>query len=243
MKRRLVVFVALFISQTVFASELIESADSVDDVNFKVVKILNKITEDSIIPMEKTRGFNYRYATRWYSPYKFEVYVGKFTKKAGDSIIRIESDRNGEAKVLRWVMEQEVFNAQATSPVGEIKPKSHALNQTINVFSPALSVLHSGYNSPFYQPSEMYLKSAMFLLIDLAIAGTVALYAQSTSKKRSVTSLEYGHHASKVNLAHGPLSGFLIGFLIIPRIYRSMEGYQEIATQNRFAELSYTFQF
>ena len=40
--------------------------------------------------------------------------------------------------------------------------------------------------------------------------------------------------------SHG---GLVLAALIIPRIYRSVEGFHDTAAQNRIAELSYTYRF
>ena len=48
----------IFYSFTLYASESFETPATVVDTNLKVVRLLNKITENSIQSMESTRGFN-----------------------------------------------------------------------------------------------------------------------------------------------------------------------------------------
>ncbi|MDX1961045.1 MAG: hypothetical protein SFU98_20920 [Leptospiraceae bacterium] len=231
----------------IFSTEALESPEPVEDVNYKVVKILNKITEDTVIPLEKTKGFNYRYGTKWFSPYRFEVYVGKFTKKLGDSIIRVEAPRKGEARIVKMAIEQELFNEKIDPSElnKQIRYKSHLLNQSFNFISPAFGIAHAGFRSPFYTNDEMLIKMAIYVLIDVAIVGLVAAYAQNTTRSRRVFD-NFGQTESppsRVDLVNGPLAGLLFGMLLIPRTIRGFDGYNDIATQNRFAELGYTFRF
>ena len=77
------IFIALWILSSTFvmASESFESPTSVEDTNLKVVKLLNKITDNSLRSIESTGGFNYRYRSGLLSPFRFNVYVGKLSKK------------------------------------------------------------------------------------------------------------------------------------------------------------------
>jgi hypothetical protein len=68
-KNIIIVVASLIFNFTLFTSsvysyEVVESLDSVEDTNLKIIKLLNNLTEDKVEPLEKTRGFSYRYSTR-----------------------------------------------------------------------------------------------------------------------------------------------------------------------------------
>ncbi|HMY66642.1 MAG TPA: hypothetical protein PL048_18645 [Leptospiraceae bacterium] len=228
------------------ANETIELTENVEDANYKVVRLLNRLSDNTTVPVEKTRGFNYRYATAWYTPYRYEVYVGKMGKKNETSLIRIEAPRRGEAKVLRSIFEEEILQGESekNEAAERIRSKSHILNQGFNMLAPSLGILHSGYNSPFYQSGEMYQRAAIFALVDIVIIGVISFYAQSTAKKKSYSKwITHLGEPSNVNLMEGRYHGLVLGLLIIPRLIRAADGFSEVATQNRMAELSYTVRF
>jgi hypothetical protein len=241
-------FIYLFlfiIGLPVYTSEIIESSEPIEDLNLTVVQLLNQITDDSIKPIDKTRGFNYRYKPYFLSPFRFDVYIGKFSKKNSDSIVRIESPRRGEARVYRDVIEQTLTPDKPwLVPATPIETKSHAVFQISNFVSPSLGIIYSGYKSPFYDRDEMITKSVLYLLIDLAIVSAVAFYAQNTKKSKSLDDkLLLKPGPNDLDLVNGRNAGILFGLLAIPRIVRAIDGSYEIATQNRFAELGYSIHF
>ena len=115
----------------------------------------------------------------------------------------------------------------------DIKKKSHILAQTLNIVSPSLSIFYLGYNSPFYQTSEMLMKMGLYFLIDMVIIGLFALYAENTVKTKSVLDrflLKEGPDG--FDLLKGSNSGFFLAFLAVPRMIRAVDGFNETATQN-----------
>lgn len=227
------------------ASEIVESSEPIEDLNLTIVQLLNNITDDSIKPIDKTSGFNYRYKPVFLSPFRFDVYVGKFSKKNSDSIVRIESPRKGEARVYRDIIEQALFPDKVWAiPPTPIQSKSHLAFQATNFISPSLGIIYSGYKSPFYDRDEMITKSALYLLIDLAIVSVVAIYAQNTKRTKSnEDKLLLKPGPDDLDLINGRNAGILFGLLTIPRIVRAIDGTYEIATQNRIAELGYSVHF
>ena len=154
------------------ASESFESPASVEDTNLKIVKLLNKITDNSILPVESTGGFNYRYRSSLLSPFRFNVYVGRFTKKSEDSIVRIEASKNGEAKLLKTILEVEVNKNTAEYRFEQaLNPKYHIVSQTLNFVTPAASVFYNSYNSPFYTTSDTVIKTTCRLYRKNRIVG------------------------------------------------------------------------
>lgn len=233
------IFVFLFLTSfSLFSYEVVESVDTVEDTNLKVIRLLNHLTEDRIVPLEKTRGFNYRYAPAWYSPMKFDFYIGKFTKKSQGALIRIEAPRRGEEKILKALVSNHLnLEDESISKLSDIKKKNHFVFQTLNTVSPVIGIFYSGYNSPFYQTNEMLMKMGLYFLIDMVIVGLFALYAENTVKTKSVLDrvlLREGPDG--FDLLKGSNSGLFFAFLAVPRLIRAYDGYSEIATQNRVQE-------
>ncbi|MCB1143534.1 MAG: hypothetical protein H7A24_11400 [Leptospiraceae bacterium] len=241
----LLVFLSIFPG---FASEVIESQYSIEDTNLRITKLLNHITDDSIRLEDKTRGFNYHYTPRWYTPFRFNLYIGKFSKNYEGAIIRIEAPRKGETKVFRSIIEQELeIASEITNSEKKFEPiqtKSHAVSLSLNFISPAFSVWYSGHHSPFYQTWEMLGKMGLYFVIDVVIVGLFALYAQNTRRSKDLLDkLLWRKGPDDLDLAHGKYSSALLVALTIPRLYRMSESFSEIGTQNRLAELSYSIDF
>jgi hypothetical protein len=242
---RLIFLFSFVLVGNLFPKEVVEISEPVEDVNFKVLEFLNTFTDNSVKSIEKTDGFNYHYRPYFWSPYRFQIYVGRYSKKTNDSLIRIEAPRSGEAKVYRSILEQTFLpNKVWDSPPIPIYKKQHFIYQPVNLLSPSLGILYSGYSSPFYLKDEMILKAVLYFFIDLAIVGTFAIIAENTKKTKSVQDrllLQPGQN--NLNLLTGKYAGPMFAILAIPRLIRSIDGYYEIATQNRFVELGYTFRF
>lgn len=227
------------------ASESFESPASVEDTNLKIVKLLNKITDNSILPVESTGGFNYRYRSSLLSPFRFNVYVGRFTKKSEDSIVRIEASKNGEAKLLKTILEVEVNKNTADYRFEQaLNPKYHIVSQTLNFVTPAASVFYNSYNSPFYTTSDTVIKMGTYALIDMVIIAIAAFYINNskTGNKNIYDDLLNKKGQGK-DFRDYPQRDFIFAALLLPRIYRSVEAFHDTAAQNRIAELSYTYRF
>ena len=248
------IFIFTLFTSSVYSYEVVESIDSVEDTNLKIIKLLNNLTEDKIEPLEKTRGFSYRYSPVWYSPFKFDFYIGKFTKKSQGALIRIEASRRGEEKIYKAILSKYLALSEDENLKGlDIKKKNHLLTQTFNIVSPSLSIFYLGYDSPFYQTNEMLMKMGLYFLIDMVIVGLFAFYAENTVKTKSILDrvlLKEGPDG--FDLLKGSNSGFFLAFLAVPRIFRAIDGYNETATQNKIhdfigqkanLELAYTVRY
>ncbi|MCB1177982.1 MAG: hypothetical protein KDK36_10420 [Leptospiraceae bacterium] len=245
MKIILILILQLILFKEIIGSEIVESDEPIEDLNLRIVELLNNITSNSVQQESKTSGFNYRYKPYFFSPFRFDVYIGKFSKKSEESIVRVEAPRRGEARVLRDIIEQTITPDKPwIAPAVPVQSKSHIAYQATNLISPSLGIIYSGYKSPFYDKGEMIMKSALYLLIDLAIVGAVAIYAQNTkSSKSTEDKLLLKPGPNDLDLIRGKNAGLLIGLLMIPRAYRAIDGAYEIGTQNRIAELGYTIHF
>lgn len=227
------------------ASESFESPTSVEDTNLKIIKLLNKITDDSVVSLESTGGFNYRYRSGLLSPFRFNVYVGRFTKKSEDSIVRIEATKNGEAKLLKTILEVELNKNSADYKFEEaLKPKYHIVSQTLNLVTPSASVFYNSYNSPFYTTSDTVIKMGTYAMIDMVILAIAAFYINNTKtgNKNIYGDLLNKPGPSKYIFAQ-PHGDVVLAALLLPRLYRSVEAFHDTAAQNRIAELSYTYRF
>lgn len=244
-------FILFFLLLTeIYSSELVETKYTIEDTNLRLIKILNKITDNSIKPVEKTSGFNYRYKSNFFSPFRFDIYVGKFSKKNEESIIRIESTKNGEAKVFKNILDVEFNKNESEYKFQQsFSKKSHILSQTLNWMTPTFSVWYNAYNSPFYSRNDTIIKSIFYLLYDIVVISITAFYINN-SNLNDKSRLDDLLNKQGVNapgkgeaLFDGNHGSILIGLLAIPRLYRSFEAYNDTAAQNRMAELSFTYRF
>ena len=245
---RFILFFLLCIK--ISSSELVETKYSIEDTNLRLIKILNKITDNSIKPVEKTSGFNYRYKSNFFSPFRFDIYVGKFSKKNEESIIRIESTKNGEAKVFKNILDVELNKNESEYKFQQsFSKKSHLLSQGLNLITPTFSVWYNAYGSPFYSRNDTVIKSIFYLLYDIVVIAFTAFYINNSNindksrlddllNRRGVNAPGKGEALFDGN--HGSI---LIGLLAIPRLYRGFEAYNDTAAQNRMAELSFTYRF
>lgn len=238
-------FFILIFSPCLFAKEIVNVPQQLEDVNLKTLEFLNHFTENKIKAVEKTLGFSYRYKPFFWSAYRFDIYIGKFSKKNEDTLIRVETPRSGESKVYRSILEQYITPEKKwDSPEIPIHYKQHYFYQPINLISPTLGIIYSGYKSPFYLQDEMVLKSMIYTLWDIGIISLFAIIAENTKKTKSLKDrilLQPGEN--NLNLLTGKYASPMFLVLAIPRVIRAVDGYYEIATQNRFAELGYTYRF
>ena len=236
---KIVLFFIILYSIPILSFEVIETQDTVEDTNLKVIKLLNNLTEDRVDLVDKTRGFNYRYSPLWYSPFKFDVYIGKFVKKAQGSIIRIESTRKGEEKILRSLFAKELnLNRDETKETDlVILKKNHIVTQSLNFVSPPLGIFYLGYKSPLYNRSEVITKMGLYFLIDAVIVSLFAIYAENTVRTKSVADRIFLKEGpNKLDLLTGDYSGLMFTFLAIPRVIRAIDAFAENSSNNRYNE-------
>ena len=236
---RIILFLIFLSYIPILSFEVIKTQDTVEDTNLKVIKLLNNLTDDGVDLVDKTRGFNYRYSPVWYSPFKFDVYIGKFVKKAQGSIIRIESTRKGEEKILRSLFAKELNlnrdQSQETNVI--ITKKNHFVAQSLNFISPPMGIFYLGYKSPLYSTSEVITKMGLYFLIDAVIVSLFAIYAENTVRTKSVADrLLLKEGPDKLNLLSGDYSGLMFTFLAIPRVIRAIDAFAETSSSNRYNE-------
>lgn len=224
---------------------MIETNKNVEDMNKSIKIFLNNLTQKTIVSESNTQGFNYRYTPKWYNPFNFDFYIGDFSKKGNSTIIRLEAPKTGEEQLYKQLVETKVLN----QPVPEdrkqtkIQKKSHITSQTLNLITPAASILYNSYKSPLYTTSDTFINSSLYFLTDLLIIGLFAWYSDQNLPKKSIADNMLNKQGPQKDLFRGQYGGALLGVLMIPRMLRMTGAYQDTGTQNRMAELSYTYYY
>lgn len=246
MKRFFLFFFLVGFFVQIFSSEFLELDESYEVTNYKMIQFLNKITDSKVKTLEKTRGFDYRYQAKWYTPYNYDIFIGRYNNKSLNSIIRIESNKRGEEKVYKQILEQELLRKELDKASSNpIQTKSHLISQSLNLISPIFSISYNAKNSPLFTFEDALLRSSKYFLADILVVAGVAVIAKSTLKKRkqvqSITDpLGKG---PDYTLTTGKFRFALLGGLLLSRFVHSFSAYEDVGTQNRLAEIGYTLQF
>ncbi|MCB1189460.1 MAG: hypothetical protein H7A23_02130 [Leptospiraceae bacterium] len=228
-----------------YSSEVIETNQSVENANKSVKIFLNTLTKKKYVSENKTKGFTYRYTPKWYNPFNFDIYVGNFSKATNTSIIRLETPKHGEEQLYKQLIETKVLKQPIPKDKKKtpIQSKSHIISQTLNLITPGASVLYNSYKSPLYTTSDTLTNTSFYLLADLLIIGIASWYSDQNLPKKGLADKMLNKQGPNRSLFTGPYSGVLIGVLMIPRAFRMIGSYHDTGTQNRMAELSYTYHF
>ncbi|MCE9498999.1 MAG: hypothetical protein K8R21_00530 [Leptospira sp.] len=235
-------FVCLFYTTTVFSAEIIEIPGTIEDNNLKIIKVLSMITDNSFSAPDKTRGFHYRYSDKWYSPFSFDLYVGRVNKNSQDTMIRIESQKRGVEKILRQIAEAELLK-NPDNGGRRITSKSHILSQLFNVAQPAVSVFYNSYHSPVYQGNDRIKSMALYILADILLVGGAYYYTETQRDKKNFIDDMLNKKGETGNPFRGHNSGIMFGALAITRLIRITGSYSDTGMQNRLAEFTYSYKF
>ncbi|MDF3820757.1 hypothetical protein P3G55_12645 [Leptospira sp. 96542] len=236
-----VVFVYLLTSVSLFAGETIEIMGSPDDVNLRLVAVLNKLDPDYYAD-DKTQGFVYRYRHRWKNPYDFNIYIGKVGKNSGDSIIRMESPRRGQEKMWKQLLEQELLQKPPVDGSVKLSEKSHIVSQGLNLISPMASVGYNSWNSPLYTTKDTIISMSIYLLCDLILAGGAYYYAQEKLPKKNI----YDHMANVKgpgNVWESPNAVGVFAALAVSRLVRAVDSWEDTSAHNKTAQFGWSFKF
>ncbi|MEM7182314.1 MAG: hypothetical protein AAF518_15475 [Spirochaetota bacterium] len=239
-----------FLMTNLFAAETIEVDDNYEEANFKTIKLLNRLTENRVVKQGKTAGFDYRYTSKWYTPFTYDVYVGRYKQDSPNAIIRVEADKRGEEKAYKAILQQEFRKKeqQETEQAEEkkllaLQEKSHFLGQGINLLSPPASIIYSSYKSPVYNTFDTYSRFTVYLALDLLVAGITAAYINNTTRGKSFEEDLILKRGPTRAMIQNRTAGFFFGSLLVLRLYHTLDVYQGIGSHNRFSQLSYTFRF
>lgn len=237
-----ILFFCNTISLELFASETFQIPYKPEDANIEILKVLNKLDDGKNKEEDRTRGFVHNLTHTYNSPWSYNIYVGRLNKSATESVIRIESPKTGQERMLRAIMEQEILHQAAKEDARSLNQKSMLMSQGLNVVSPVLSVWYNKYDSPALTNRDAWVRTAAYLLSDVLLLGIYTLYVNSVRERPSLQDrILFGKREEGVFDEN--YRNVLIGLLAVPRIYRAIGAFEDTAVHNRAFELGYTFRY
>ncbi|PJZ71169.1 hypothetical protein CH373_01230 [Leptospira perolatii] len=251
----LAIAIFLFSFSSVFAGEAFELEGDPGANDLRILAVLNKLSEDRVISDKKTKGFSYRYTSKWYSPLSIDVYVVGFSKREKVSLVRVEAPKKGMEKafknyLLNELNQQEALGIGSGAPTGESpqiseKPsrKSYLLSEGLAIVFPAASVLYNSTKSPVYGSGDTFKGMFSYILADLLLAGAGYYYAMSTIHQKSDADNLLLKHGPSGKVWEAPGGGVFLGLFFLPRVLRMIGGFQDTYTHNRLMELSVSKSF
>ncbi|TGL62809.1 hypothetical protein [Leptospira sarikeiensis] len=239
------------------AGEVFELEGDPGENDIKIISALNRLTYDRVLSDQNTKGFAFRYVSKWYSPMKIDVFVLGLAKRDKMSLIRIESNKKGAEKVFRNFLQEELTKKELTGGLGiynsadgvseeakfEPYKKSYFWSESLALIQPAASVFYNSYKSPVYAGSDRLKGMFGYILTDLLLAGIGYYYATTTMEKNSALETYFLKPTASGNVMDSPGAPVFIGLLILPRLYRMIGGWQDTYTHNRIMEISVSKSF
>lgn len=240
---KVILFLAfLFIlPNTVFAGETVEILGGPEDVNIRLLAVLNKLDPDFYAD-EKTQGFVYRYKNRWNNPYDFNIYVGKVGKTSPDSIIRIESPRRGQEKMWKQILEQELLQKPPHESAVPLSEKYHIVSQGLNLITPMASVGYNSWNSPLFTNRDTFVSMSIYFLCDLILVGGAYLYAQENLPKKNIYD-NMLNAKGPGNVWDSPNAVGIFAAMAVTRAVRAFDAWEDTAAHNKTAQFGWSFKF
>lgn len=237
----LLIIICFSFPSSIFAGETVEILGGPEDVNIRLLAILNKLDPDFYAD-EKTQGFVYRYRNRWTNPYDFNIYVGKVGKTSPDSIIRIESSRRGQEKMWKQIMEQELLQKPPHESAVPLSEKYHIVSQGLNLITPMASVGYNSWNSPLFTNRDTFVSMSIYLLCDLILAGGAYLYAQENLPKKNIYD-NMLNVKGPGNVWESPNAIGIFAALAVTRAVRAFDAWEDTAAHNKTAQFGWSFKF
>lgn len=244
-----------FAYSSLFSADILESPEQVEDANLKLILILNNLTEGQIVQEAKTKGFEYRYKSKWYSPFHFNVYLGKPKVESTNSIIRVEAPKRGEEKILKaWIekelsaqtelnKEEKKINEEQKEAEKLLTPKSHALAQTLNLISPSAAIFYCSYDSPTYTFRDTMMGMSIYTFWDILLLSFGAFYVNNTVRPKNLQGDLLNKKGPRYGILNSKIAPVILLGMASTRIYRAWGTYEDIGVHNRMVELSYTYKF
>ena len=204
-----------------------ESSLTLQELEEAIEKFLEKVDKGRYARKEDTQGFAKLYANRWFSPFNYNIYIGKVFASKKQTIVRVEGTQ-GDVDTLSQVLEHEkVIKEGSTVPPNiefyEIEDKSYILSQGINLLSPSLGIIYQSYTSPRLRTSQAVTRALLYLFSDLVgywVGGTRFF----TTRHRP------GTHQQYILLWWG-----------INRSIGATQAFNMVRGHNHLAEFKYTF--
>ncbi|TGM37368.1 hypothetical protein [Leptospira biflexa] len=240
---KVILFLALLfiLPNTVFAGETVEILGGPEDVNIRLLAVLNKLDPDFYAD-EKTQGFVYRYKNRWNNPYDFNIYVGKVGKTSPDSIIRIESPRRGQEKMWKQILEQELLQKPPHESAVPLSEKYHIVSQGLNLITPMASVGYNSWNSTLFTNRDTFVSMSIYFLCDLILVGGAYLYAQENLPKKNIYD-NMLNAKGPGNVWDSPNAVGIFAAMAVTRAVRAFDAWEDTAAHNKTAQFGWSFKF
>ena len=220
------------------SSRSYEASATTAELKLKVQGLLSRLDKGNFKEKQETFGFDYRFQSRFMSPWKYNIYIGDFNRgNTGKSLVRIEG-RTGT--VLSWlrVMElEQILDAKSVSwlkvrthapkEFRNLKRKSQVVTQLLNIVSPSLAVLYlgGGSSSPVMTSQQKYSAVISYLSLDILsyyIGGNLLFRTR--------------HNASENQK-------FILAGLLATRAYGAAKLWNNVRAHNRLFGLNYSFAF
>lgn len=246
-----ILFGGLLSLTSVSAGEVFELDGEPGDNDGRIISALNRITYDRVLSDKNTKGFAYRYVSKWYSPLSVDVYVLGLAKREKMSLIRVESNKKGTEKVFRNFLMEELMRKEITggitvgkAPEGsseeriDYSNKSYFWSESLALIQPAASVYYNSHKSPVYAGTDRLKGMFGYIIADLLLAGLGYYYATTTMEKNSNLDKLFFKPARSGNVMDSPGAEVFLGMLMLPRLYRMLGGWQDTYTHNRILEIS-----
>ncbi|MCG6144136.1 hypothetical protein [Leptospira bandrabouensis] len=235
------IFLSTGLNNSLFAGETVEVLGGPEDVNLRLVALLNKLDPDFYAD-EKTQGFVYRYRHRWKNPYDFNIYVGKVGKTSPDSIIRIESPRRGQERMWKQILEQEILQKSPHESAVPLSEKYHIVSQGLNLITPMASVGYNSWNSPLFTNRDTFVSMSIYLLCDLILAGGAYLYAQENLPKKNIWD-NMANVKGPGSVWESPNAVGIFAALAVSRAVRAFDAWEDTSAHNKTAQFGWSFKF
>ncbi|TGN11101.1 hypothetical protein [Leptospira ilyithenensis] len=236
-----IAFIYLSLSFSLKAAETVEISGSPDDLNLKLVALLNQL-DPNYYSDDKTKGFVYRYKHTWKNPYDFDIYIGKVGKNSPDSVLRIESTKVGQERMWKQIFEQELLRNPPKEDAVALSKKYNIISQGLNLISPIASVGYNSWKSPLYTSRDTLLSSAIYFLADLVLVGGAYYYAQEKLPNKNIWE-NMMNEKGPGNVWNSPDSIGIFAALAITRGIRAFDAWEDTSAHNKTAQYSWTFRF
>ncbi|GBF39585.1 hypothetical protein [Leptospira johnsonii] len=254
--KTIVVFFFLSTFSSIYGGEVFELEGDPGENDIRLLSALNRLTYDRVLSDQNTKGFAFRYVSKWYSPLRLDVLVLGLAKRDKMSLIRIESSKKGSEKVFRNFLQEEltkkeltgglgIYNSSDVSESAKFEPyrKNYFWSESLALVQPAASVFYNSYKSPVYGGSDRLKGMFGYIMADLLLAGIGYYYATTTMEKNSALEAYFLKPTPSGNVLDSPGAPVFIGLLILPRLYRMIGGWQDTYTHNRIMEISVSKSF
>jgi len=233
--------VLCFWRSPVFAGEALEYPGNQDDLNTRLVGLLVKL-ETKYYSDDKTRGFTYRYRNRWNDSFDFDFYITRVGKNSPDSLLRVESSRQGQERFWKQIAEQEILQRPPREHSVALERKSHFLTQSLNLVSPIASVAYNSYKSPLFSTRDTLLSTALYFALDLFLVGGAYYYAeQKLPEKNLVDNL--ANVRGPGNVWESPDAVTIFAAMAVSRGIRAFDAWEDTTSHNKAAHFGWKFQF